>query len=769
MLYLHGMNILYTSLYEIKQKKSMIRSLRNKLLIGLLSFSLISLLIIIPSSNYYFEKKENISDIIHQTDLINKYIIQDFRTLTDFFRYDISNPDFFIKKYSVYLEEHANHVEAINHRMENLLANDDLHFVEIRNEINHVRSHYKEYLTIVNQVVQLILERGFKDYGTVGEMRSYIHQLEGYKQLDQTQVLSLRRHEKDYIIRHQEQYITKLNDRAENFRNQIQSNPRLTSLQRKEAISILNSYVHKFNEMVAYDKQIGLYYNSGLKKELDYKENQIEDEFAFMIGKAMKKKEIAYAKLQSYYVGFFIFLVGLIILVSSYASRRFTQSLISLAEYISEFVKNGFYHSKKLKIPDQKDEITILYKELENLILQLDKREQEKIVAKEHLKENEIHFRELANMLPQCVFETDSLGNFTYVNKTWIETFGYSRKEIKHGLNITDTITSELSEKQKESNKLGRNEFLAKRKDGSVFNALVYTNRVLRNNAIVGKRGILIDNTERRRYLMELEEAKKKAEASDKLKSSFLANMSHEIRTPVHAIMGFSDLLKDTFDDREKQQEFIQIIQKSSEDLLHLIGDVIDVAKIEAGEIKVKKKPCNLNALLDELYFTFQAILQQKNKSHLSLKLSKPTSDVELYIETDLGRLKQIFNNLLSNAIKFTAHGSIEFGYTLGDDNQVQFYVKDTGIGIEKNQINLIFKRFQQAHTGHTREYGGTGLGLTISKSLVQLLGGEIWVDSVEGKGSTFYFSHPILDDATGYSNYAYEFKSNKQFHRWSN
>jgi PAS domain S-box-containing protein len=633
--------------------------------------------------------------------------------------------------------------------MDSLLKEEDLHYLDIKQELTLLQTSYNEYLQTLNEIVQLLLERGFKDYGTVGVMRNYIHQLEKYEDIDQTQVLSLRRHEKDYIIRHQEQYIQKLNKRAGDFKNQIKRNNQLTTHERKKAVAILDKYVENFNKMVKYEKQIGMYTNSGLKKELDMQERQIEKQFGLLIGKASERKSDLYTRLKYYYILFFLILISLIVLASTFTSKLITKPLISLSSYISAFVENGFYHPHELKIPNQKDEIASLYKEFDNLIKQLDKREREKNNAQKNLKETEIHYRELANMLPQCVFETDALGNFTYVNNAWVETFGYSKKEVKDGLNIIETLITDGKERIEGIYKIGQNEFVAKRKDGKAFSALVYTNRILKNNTIVGRRGIIIDNTQRKKYLETLEKAKKRAETSDRLKSSFLANMSHEIRTPVHAIMGFSDLLREEYDNHEKQTEYIEIIRNSSRELLTLINDIIDVAKIEAGEININKEYCNLNKLMDAEYKTFSTILQHKGKSHLSLNLKKGIDDDQFHIYTDPSRLKQILNNLLNNAIKFTTEGNIEFGYFLKGRSEIYFYVKDTGIGIKKNQIQLIFERFRQADESKNREFGGTGLGLTISRSLVELLGGKIWADSEKDKGATFYFTHPITDEVT--------------------
>jgi CheY-like chemotaxis protein len=175
------------------------------------------------------------------------------------------------------------------------------------------------------------------------------------------------------------------------------------------------------------------------------------------------------------------------------------------------------------------------------------------------------------------------------------------------------------------------------------------------------------------------------------------------------------------------------------------VDDIIDIAKIEAGELKIVKKDCELTALGRELLTTSKETCKQFSKSHLQLIFTPDPNNHEVVMKTDPFRLRQIMVNLINNAIKFTEKGSVEFGFTLQDDTQVEFFVKDTGVGLSRDELDMIFERFKRARQSEEKNIVGTGLGLAISKNLVQLLGGEMWVDSVAGSGTTFLFTLPYL------------------------
>ncbi|MDP2336360.1 MAG: ATP-binding protein [Bacteroidota bacterium] len=250
---------------------------------------------------------------------------------------------------------------------------------------------------------------------------------------------------------------------------------------------------------------------------------------------------------------------------------------------------------------------------------------------------------------------------------------------------------------------------------------------------------LAFQNVEKEKRATELIIAKEKAEESDRLKSAFLANMSHEVRTPLNSIIGFSELLADPDFEEGQKNEFIQHIIAGVNNLLTIINDIMDISKLESGEITIRKSKINALKYISSVYeqFSFHADAQK-----LELKLTLPDNDEETIIIADAERLIQISNNLIGNALKFTENGSIEIGYQ-PKGKMVEFFVKDTGIGIPAEYHDIIFEHFRQVEDEKTRKYGGNGLGLAITKNLVGLMGGKIWLESESGKGSAFYFTLP--------------------------
>ncbi|MCL3781498.1 response regulator [Prolixibacteraceae bacterium JC049] len=241
----------------------------------------------------------------------------------------------------------------------------------------------------------------------------------------------------------------------------------------------------------------------------------------------------------------------------------------------------------------------------------------------------------------------------------------------------------------------------------------------------------------------ELIKAKEKAEESNHLKTVFLQNMSHEIRTPMNAIIGFSDLLSNSTLSEEQKKQYLNIIQNNSHQLLAIVTDILTISAIETKQATVNLEKTEINAVLDELWTVFN---NNKKYDNVELEIHKTLIDKEAQIFTDQTKLTQILSNLLGNALKFTPKGSIQFGYkrkVIENESVLEFFVKDTGIGIDESGQQLIFERFTQADDSIRRNFGGTGLGLSICKGFVEMLEGKIWLESELGKGTTFYFTIP--------------------------
>ncbi len=395
-----------------------------------------------------------------------------------------------------------------------------------------------------------------------------------------------------------------------------------------------------------------------------------------------------------------------------------------------------------------------------------------RIVTKERqmekeLRESEQKFRDLANLLPQIVYEIDVSGNLTFVNKQAFDSFGYSQEEFEKRINVLQTLIPEDRDRAKENiqNVLNRKkvenfEYTALRKDRSTFPILIYSSAIIKNNKLVGLRGIIVDITERKQaeeqlaaqnkeYALLNEEFKLqnqelilalgKAEESDRLKTEFINNMSHEIRTPMNGILGFSELLNISDLSDKKQEYYIRLIQNSSNQLLQIIDDILEISKLGTKQVKAQNKNVCLNDLLLELFSIFD-IKAKENETPLYMR--KGLSDKESTIYTDEDKLNKILSKLLENALKFTNVGFVEFGYQLIKSN-IEIYVKDTGIGINIDKQETIFERFSQEEKEISRKVGGLGLGLSIAKENAELIGGKITLKSEKGKGTTFFITIP--------------------------
>jgi len=424
-------------------------------------------------------------------------------------------------------------------------------------------------------------------------------------------------------------------------------------------------------------------------------------------------------------------------------------------EVIQQIKEKGFARfEKKVKVKEKEErwlEFTAHKFSLtgENLLIAI-------VTDRTMGKKAEAALRE-TEKLYRSLFEAanDRIGLFTLegkpllLNSSFYESLGYTREEFltldtRSTIHPEDRDRLDLEGKEVFEKGYSSHEYRVLHKNGT------YLHMSSKIVLIKGEEGeedlalfIMRDITDRKQTIRELERAKERAEESDKLKSAFLANMSHEIRTPMNSIIGFSNLLSKADFDNEEKELYVSRIISNSEALLTLITDIIDLAKIESGQVTMKHGRLMLSDLIEEMQNYALGEVGRLQKEAIEIKTQVELEDCA--VEADVLRLTQVMKNLVNNAIKFTAKGQVEIGCRLGSTaHTVVLYVRDTGIGIAPEHHDLIFDQFRQVDGSNTRKFGGTGLGLSICKNLVKLMCGRIWVESKSGEGSLFQVELPL-------------------------
>lgn len=366
--------------------------------------------------------------------------------------------------------------------------------------------------------------------------------------------------------------------------------------------------------------------------------------------------------------------------------------------------------------------------------------------AQRELQESEHRYETLTNIAPVGIFHTDNKGLTTYVNSTWCQISGISSEEaLGNGwLNAVHpddrTLLFENWQKVTDVPTISRSDYRFVHADGTITwvigQAVPEFNL---DNQVVGFVGTITDITERKK-VEDLQAAVIKAESADKLKSAFLATMSHELRTPLNSIIGFTGILLQKLVGplNAEQEKQLKMVQGSANHLLELINDVLDISKIEAGQITIFPEVFDFGAAVQK---SIEKVIPMAEKKGLAINVDIFPQKIE--VNSDRRRVEQILINLLNNAVKFTEKGEIKVEYKIADGFVITS-VTDTGIGIKQEDIQTLFKPFQQVDTGISRQYEGTGLGLSICKRLVELMGGQIFVTSKWGEGSTFSFTLPL-------------------------
>ncbi len=391
--------------------------------------------------------------------------------------------------------------------------------------------------------------------------------------------------------------------------------------------------------------------------------------------------------------------------------------------------------------------------QVKSLVKKIESLEKENLVLKEELmiKDEFKGYVSVLDNIPLALINLDISGNFIFGNDFFFSLFGLDYSFIDQNTNISsfsplwgtelierintllkkhETFNIETSLKQDHQKRIYKARGLAIRDE---------QDRISSYLIIIG------DITQRKKAENQLIGAKDRAEESDRLKTAFISNISHEIRTPINHIMGFLELLSIDDIDNETRNEYRSIIYNSSQSLLNSIENIIDIAKIKSGQIKLKTNKVRVNELIDSVVKLSEEIVIKNNKQALEVRTSLPDDSDDYHINVDDFRLKQILKNLVENAIKFTNEGYVEFGYKQSKNGHLYFYVRDTGIGISKENFEHVFDNFRQIDYRNTREVEGSGLGLSISKGLAELLDARLELRSVVGKGSVFSLFFPKI------------------------
>ncbi|GAA3508086.1 hypothetical protein GCM10022393_18150 [Aquimarina addita] len=368
--------------------------------------------------------------------------------------------------------------------------------------------------------------------------------------------------------------------------------------------------------------------------------------------------------------------------------------------------------------------------------------------AEKVIQLSENRYQTLTDISPVGIFMTEANGKTTFVNEKWCVISGLSQDQaLQDGW--LKAVHPEDRKKLKEGwyNDASRKdashaEYRFLRPDGTIKwvlgQAIPEYNE---KNKIIGYVGTTTDITELKLYEIELNKMKEKAEESDRLKSAFLANMSHEIRTPMNGILGFSELLKEPKLSGDEKDLYINLIEESGERMLNIIRDIIDISKIESGQVTIFRSEVDINKQVTYLYQFFKPEAERKE---LTLSYHCDLPQHKAIIKTDKEKFNAILTNLIKNALKYTQKGAISFGYEV-HNTFLRFYVKDSGIGISKDRQEAIFERFIQADIENNYAIEGAGIGLSIAKAFTEKLGGEIWLDSTKNNGSIFYFTIPYI------------------------
>ena len=468
------------------------KSIRYRILRWFLFFALITILIVVPTTMQYFREKQEVTNTVYKLEQTHILYLQKLKNQQSFLSKDKSNPQFFISNNSGYLDKVSHFHDGVTANFNDIINNDDLEEFRIRENLAKARQLFSRQDSLFQVMVSALRKRGFKDYGLVGEMRKNVHKLEKYPRLDQTKVLSLRRHEKDFIIRHSNDYIKKHKQLGEAFLQDIRQNPSFLQREKDTISKFLTNYLSLFQEVTQLDKKIW-YDSESLTNRFQQISDRFEVVFNEMISQTKSRRSDIFRELQYYYILFTIALLALSIFGSFYFSKHITRSVTRLTRKMEYLVANDF--KSRLTIPHKgpDDEIRSLYKSFNKMMEQLTRREKERDNAVRALQDGEKKFRELSDFLPEAVFEVNRDFDFTYVNRTFEEQMACSREQALSRWSLSDfvmNVTDDFYDRLRRGETM---ELYLKGNNNIPFKGLIRISKIYDMEEIRGYRGVVVD------------------------------------------------------------------------------------------------------------------------------------------------------------------------------------------------------------------------------------------------------------------------------------